>query len=96
MGLLHQGCQCEKCFKITRDQLQDARTDWKCGKREVIFEAYHHSCSDGCCDDFGTRVYINGFNLGDVGDDTESFLEALMEFLEIDGVDVRFEFDEID
>ena len=91
MSLLDQGCQCEKCREITKLELIEAREGWLSGNREIVFKPYHRECGDGCCDDYGTDVYVNGFNLNCDGSSAECVVEALMEFLEFDNVVIEFE-----
>jgi hypothetical protein len=90
MKILEQGCTCDSCLEATKQCLQEARERWKNGDRHILFEPYHYECGEGCCSDWGTRVFINGFKITSDGDNTESAVEALMEFLEFDGVNIDF------
>lgn len=89
MGLLDQGCTCDHCLNLTKQKLQAARDKWKEGKREIVFKHWHSSCGDGCCDNYGTNVYVNGFDLSCNGEDEEQIIASLMEFLNIDNVSVE-------
>jgi len=86
-------CQCDYCLKLTKENLEHARKEWANGKREIIFKPYHYSCSDGCCDEYGTKVYINGFELPCDERDTGHVLENVFEFLQINGVMVNWDHD---
>lgn len=94
MSLLEQGCTCNSCLENTKSLLDEAREQWNSGIRNIVFKPYHYSCGDGCCDNYGTNVYVNGFNLDCDGENAESVAERLMEFLEIDGVNIDFEYEE--
>jgi hypothetical protein len=65
------------------------RQKWNHDIREVVFKPYHHSCGDGCCDEYGTNVYVNGFDLNCDGEDAEQVISALIEFLNIENVSVE-------
>ena len=92
MSILDGGCQCLKCAKANIDRLNEARQLWKENKlREITFKSYHYECSDGCCSEWGTNVYINGFGACIDGESVESVAEGLMEFLEIDDVKILYE-----
>lgn len=94
MGILDQGCTCPTCLERTKQALQDARYRWKSGERNIVFNPYHYSCSDGCCDDYGTKVIVNGFQITDDGENIESVISNIMEFLEIDNVDINYDNEE--
>lgn len=95
MSFLDYGCTCDRCMKATLQNLQEARGKWNNGEREILFKSYHYSCGDGCCDDWGKNVYVNGFELlGCDGEDTESVIASLMEFLNIDNVNVDYEYED--
>jgi hypothetical protein len=89
VGILDQGCQCQTCSEHTKQNLKLARQKWNHDIREVVFKPYHHSCGDGCCDEYGTNVYVNGFDLNCDGEDAEQVISALIEFLNIENVSVE-------
>ncbi len=93
MGILNQGCTCERCFNQILKELEIARSEWNNGVRNIVFKAYEYYCADKCCFSYGTDVYVNGFNVSCNGEDPEMILEALMEFLEIEGVNIDLEFE---
>lgn len=94
MGILDYGCTCSTCLAKTKLVLQDARDRWNNGEREIIFKPYHYTCSDGCCDDYGTKVFVNGFDINCNGDDAVSVLAGIMEFLEVDNVEIDYDYDD--
>lgn len=56
---------------------------------KITLKNWHYQCSDGCCDNYGTEVLVNGTLLdhpeglgsGYVGDDVELSLRAVLEHL---------------
>lgn len=96
MGILDQGCQCAACSEDTLKNYQVAKEKWDRGERIITLKSYHYSCADGCCDEYGTNVYVNGFDLNCAGDDIGAVVEGLMEFLGINNVIVDYEYDEED
>jgi len=90
------GCQCEKCLARTKQNLIEARGKWYNGQREIVFKPYHYQCGDGCCDEYGTKVYINGFELPCDERDTESTLRNIFEFLEIENVAINWNHEDED
>jgi hypothetical protein len=72
-------------------ELENARNEWKNGVRNIVFKPYHYTCPDGCCDDYGTDVYINGFHVSRQND-VDFVVELLMEFLNIDNVKIDYDF----
>lgn len=95
MNILEQGCTCESCMKITKQNLQNAKEKWDSGEREISFKNYHYTRSDGCCDEYGTNVFINGFDLNCNGEDAGSVIINLMEFLNIENVVVINDYDDV-
>lgn len=93
MSLLDQGCTCDSCLKITLQNLLTAREKWKNGERELIITPYHYECSDGCCDEYGSTIYVNGFDLNCDIEDFGSVIEGLMEFLRVENVSVNYEYE---
>jgi hypothetical protein len=91
---LFTGCTCKSCAALQQSELQDARDRWIAGEREILFRPYHYTCGDGCCDDYGTKVYVNGFQVAADADNSESVAMALMAFLNIDDVSVEWDYDE--
>jgi hypothetical protein len=91
MSIMDGGCGCKSCMALRTQSLHDARRKWKEGIREIIFKPWHYEYGDGCCSDWGTHVYINGFQAWIDGESVESVIEGLMEFLEIDNVQISYE-----
>lgn len=94
MSILDKGCTCTSCMEIRKQNLKEARDKWNNGDRNILFQPYHYECGDGCCDEYGTNVYVNGFNLNCSGDDAESVVGSLIEFLNIDNVIIDYEYEE--
>ena len=67
-------------------------------KLKIKFEHWHYQCADGCCDNYGTNLYLNGKQLehpnteihdnGYLGEDIETGLHAVLKKL---GYEVEFE-----
>ena len=79
--MLGDGCPCAKCVEITDEKLEKARELWRNGTKEIVFTNWHWQCGDGCCDDYGTDMAINGFTVGRVEGDPEAVTLCLLEFL---------------
>lgn len=66
-------------------------------KIKVVFEDWYYECGDGCCSDYGTRVYVNGEPLRSkevddsnyIGLESINVVPALLEKL---GYDVEVEY----
>lgn len=69
-------------------------------KLKIKLEGWDYTCSDGCCTDYGTKLYLNDkllehpdpeqWNNNYVGDDVEMSLRAVLKEL---GYEVEFERD---
>lgn len=94
MSIVDQGCTCASCSTNALQNLKAAREKWNNSEREITFRPYHYECGDGCCSEYGTNVYVNGFQLTRDGENAESVVSSLMEFLEIENVDIGFESEE--
>lgn len=67
-------------------------------KLKITLEKWDYTCTDGCCTDFGTYLYLNGKKLehpnpeiydnGYLGEDLETGLQAVLKEL---GYEVEFE-----
>lgn len=54
----------------------------------IEFEDWHHQCGDGCCDMYGTDIYLNGEKLDEMfAEDSKNALKAVLEKL---GYEVEF------
>lgn len=93
MGIADQGCGCANCRDKLEKTLSQARGKWEQGCRDIVFEHYQYTCSDGCCDEYGVNVYINGFNLNCDGSDVEQVVRSLMEFLGVEDVNIKINYD---
>ena len=58
-------------------------------KIKITLKGYHYQCGDGCCDNYGTDLFLNGKELEADGESVYSSLEAVLKELgydvEIDG-----------
>lgn len=90
MSILARGCNCTKCIKKKKDRLEVAREEWRKGKRKIEIVPYHYDCGDGCCADYGEDVYINGVDINCVGEYVVDVLDKVMEFLEIENVEIEY------
>ena len=43
-------------------------------KVEIELREWHYRCGDGCCDDYGTELYLNGEKLEHPEGSTPNFL----------------------
>lgn len=96
MNILEQGCTCNHCLSKTKVALLDSRAKWLNGERKIEFKPYHYTCGDGCCDEYGTEVYVNGFQITRDGENVESVIECLMEFLEIENFSIIRDYENYD
>ena len=53
-------------------------------KIKINLNEYNYSCSDGCCDNFGTKTTINGTELPFYNQDAGTIVKGVLEHLEID------------
>ena len=93
MSILDQvcHCQCKMCVEKTTQELQESRELWDKGQRDILFQTEEFSCEDGLCYDNFTNVIINGFKVSCDGDNAESVVRALLDFLGILDVSVKWE-----
>ena len=60
-------------------------------KINIKLESWHYQCGDGCCDNYGTYLYLNGKQLehpdpeiydnGYLGEDVSTALQAVLKEL---------------
>ena len=52
-------------------------------KQETLIELreYQFKCGDGCCDNYGTDVYVNGVELELKNQDTTTIIKQVLEHL---------------
>jgi len=55
---------------------------------KINLHAYSYHCGDGCCFNYGTITTVNGVELENDNDDTESILRKVLEHL---GYEVEIE-----
>ena len=88
-------CDCEPEIEVMKSQelLFNGNTI------KIKFEEWHYQCGDGCCDSYGTYLYLNGKKLehpnpeihdnGYLGEDVQTALEAVLKEL---GYKVEFDY----
>lgn len=45
---------------------------------KIVIKGWHNQCGDGCCDNYGTDLIVNGKELEADGDSVESSLRATL------------------
>ena len=50
-------------------------------KLKIDIQEYYHTCSDGCCTDYGTIIKVNGVELASHNQDAYTILKNVLEFL---------------
>ena len=50
-------------------------------KVKIDMHEYYHTCSDGCCTDYGTIIKVNGVELPSYNQDTYTILKQVLEHL---------------
>jgi hypothetical protein len=53
-------------------------------KVKIELNEYCHTCSDGCCTDYGTNVVVNGVDMPLNNQDTATILTQILEHLGYD------------
>ena len=92
-------CECKSCSKKRNDDSEKAFKEWIAGKRDISIRHWDWECGDGCCSDYGTDVYVNDFKLVHAdGSNTESTLDAMLDFLGYDNVQIEetYDYDDYD
>ena len=46
---------------------------------KITLEYYNHTCGDGCCDEYGYNVLVDGKIIGSIGEDAQDLAELLNE-----------------
>lgn len=59
-------------------------------KLNIDFKAWSYRCADGCCEEGGETLFLNGEELTDYGDDVTNALRSVLEKL---GYEVEFNWD---
>jgi hypothetical protein len=49
---------------------------------KITLEYYTHTCTDGCCYTTGYDVFVDGKNIGLIGEDAQELAELLNEYFE--------------
>jgi hypothetical protein len=62
-------------------------------KHEIILSQWDWSCGDGCCDDYGTELFVNGNSVTRYFNGSVDSLQLIFDALGID-VDIKIEQDE--
>lgn len=50
-------------------------------KVKVTLKEWHYKCGDGCCDNYGTSIIINGVEVENQNQDTETIIRKVLEHL---------------
>lgn len=50
-------------------------------KVDILLDDYSYICGDGCCEDYGTRIVVNGEEMPCTNEDTETILKQVLEHL---------------
>ena len=48
---------------------------------KIELNEYWHKCADGCCDDYGTQVIVNGVEMPFHNQDAATILRQVLEHL---------------
>lgn len=59
---------------------------------KIVIQDYHYSCSDGCCDEYGSNLYVNGKEVGTYSEIDENMLEDVLREFGIEA-EVKHEYD---
>lgn len=51
---------------------------------KILIKEYHHSCSDGCCDEWGTELIVNEKLVGTYADVDKDVVKNLLEALDVE------------
>lgn len=46
---------------------------------KIELQPYWHTCGDGCCDEYGYNVLVDGKIIGSIGEDAQELAELLNE-----------------
>ena len=77
---MEYACTCPSCMQMAKEEYDAARTKWRYGIRKVELKSWDtHEA-------YGTTMYINGLEVGEVEANTLRVAELLCEFLGIDEV----------
>lgn len=83
------GTFCEKCKRVACNCKAIRELFNKPKKLLIEFEDWHHQCGDGCCDMYGTDIFLNGEKLDtQYAEDSKNALKAVLEKL---GYEVEFD-----
>ena len=70
-------CTCQKCKEADLQQQQLAQEKLCSNICDVIFDDWHYECGDGCCDEYGINLIINGYLVTTDCGDTDSVIKVL-------------------
>lgn len=57
-------------------------------KVKIVLDEWDSTCGDGCCDTYGTTIYVDGVELDSSEQRSSVILEKVLEYL---GYDVKVE-----
>jgi hypothetical protein len=61
------------------------------------FQHWHYTCGDGCCDDYGERIYVNGHQIyADMYANPHDALKQTLKHLGYEIDEIEIEDDRID
>ncbi len=46
---------------------------------KIELQPYWHTCGDGCCDEYGYNVLVDGKIIGSIGEDAQELADLLNE-----------------
>lgn len=75
-------CECNSCTELEEQRRLKALDKWNSGIHEIEYKDWEYTCGDGCCYEYGTNVFINGYQIADTNDC--SLIEEFCKFLGID------------
>ena len=70
-------CTCQKCKDADLQQQQLAQEKLRSNICDATFDDWHYECGDGCCDEYGTSLIINGYLVTTDCEDTDSVIKVL-------------------
>jgi hypothetical protein len=50
-------------------------------KLKIQLNEFSYTCGDGCCDNYGTNVYVNGVEMPLINQDTGTIVKQILEHL---------------
>ena len=82
-------CTCKSCLEKSEEEYSHALEQWHNGNRSVKLKSW-----DNLPETYGTTMYINELEVGEVEANPLAMIELLCEFLNIDNVKTDYIVDE--